>query len=93
MIQCSCAKVKKVILNLFLMQVMMLYPELFAVSAKVRGITVPNDLDVQLNSLLNKSTLMMKHSRAWLMTAGKNLPDGSVLQNKDYRNIIEGLQV
>lgn len=60
--------------------------------ARVRSITVPNDLEVQINSLLNKSQLVMKHSRAWLMSAGKNLPDGSVLQNKDYRNIIEGLQ-
>lgn len=76
------ADAKTVILNLFL-----------TVSAKVRSITVPNDLEMQLNLLLNKSQLVLKHSRAWLMTAGRNLPDGSVPQNKDYRNIIEGLQV
>ena len=61
-------------------------------AAKNRGIAIPVDLDSQVNTLFNKSQMVMKHTRHWI-NAGKNRRDSSMQINRDYRSIIEGLQV
>ncbi|XP_064604842.1 inositol 1,4,5-trisphosphate receptor-like isoform X2 [Liolophura sinensis] len=59
--------------------------------AKNRGIAIPVDLDSQVNTLFEKSQIVMKHTRQWL-TAGRNRKESTVLISRDYRSIIEGLQ-
>ena len=50
------------------------------------------DLDSQVNTLFYKSQIAMKHTRQWV-TAGKMKRDSMATISRDYRSIIEGLQV
>ncbi|EDV24936.1 uncharacterized protein TRIADDRAFT_56365 [Trichoplax adhaerens] len=59
--------------------------------AKNRGIAIPVDLDSQVNALFSKSLLAMKSTKQWI-SHSKNRRDSINSQNRDYRNIIEGLQ-
>ncbi len=73
------------------------HPELithntFICVAKSRGIAIPVDLDSQVNTLFTKSQMVMKHGRQW-MTAGKSRRESQLQISRDYRSIIEGLQV
>ena len=60
--------------------------------AKNRGIAIPVDLDSQVNTLFSKSQLIMKPARQWL-SAGKSRRESQLQISRDYRSIIEGLQV
>ena len=61
-------------------------------AAKNRGIAIPVDLDSQVNTLFSKSQIVMKHTRQWL-NVGRNRRDSTMTISRDYRSIIEGLQV
>ncbi|XP_071082812.1 inositol 1,4,5-trisphosphate-gated calcium channel ITPR1-like isoform X3 [Haliotis cracherodii] len=60
-------------------------------TAKGRGIAIPVDLDSQVNSLFEKTNIVMKHSNKWL-SARANRRESNTDQSRDSRNIIEGLQ-
>ncbi|KAL5013970.1 hypothetical protein ScPMuIL_008240, partial [Solemya velum] len=60
-------------------------------TAKSRGIAVPVDLDSQVNSLFEKSQMVMKNAKQWL-TSRLNKREVSISASRDYRFIIEGLQ-
>lgn len=60
--------------------------------ARNRGIAVPADLESQIQALFTRSQLVMKHTRQWL-SHGKVRRDSMVNLSRDYRSIIEGLQV
>lgn len=60
--------------------------------AKTRGIAVPSDLDSEINSLFNKSKIVLKSTKQW-MTMGKMKRESSMSLSRDYKTIIEGLQV
>ena len=62
-------------------------------SAKPRGIAIPNDLEVEVQSLVTKSKLVLRHSRHWLSHRQRKDSVMLMSMSKDYRNIIEGLQV
>ena len=61
------------------------------VSAKTRSIAIPGDLESQINLLFNTTVVMMKSTRQWLSRGKKKESIKPI--SKDYRNIIEGLQV
>ncbi len=50
------------------------------------------DLDSQVNTLFTKSQLIMKPAKQWL-SAGKSRRESQLQISRDYRSIIEGLQV
>ena len=60
--------------------------------ARNRGIAVPADLESQIQALFTRSQLVMKHTRQWL-SHGKVRRDSMMNLSRDYRSIIEGLQV
>lgn len=61
-------------------------------SAKVRGIAIPSDLDTQVHSMLEKSNMMKKHTAKWL-SGPRQKRESVACVSRDYKNIIEGLQV
>lgn len=61
-------------------------------TAKNRGIAIPVDLDSQVNTMFSKSQIVMKTTRKWL-NAGSSRRDSAMTVSRDYRSIIEGLQV
>lgn len=65
------------------------------VTAKSRAIAIPVDLDSQVNNLFLKShNIVQKTAMNWRMTARNAARRDSVLAaSRDYRNIIERLQV
>lgn len=65
------------------------------VAAKSRAIAIPVDLDSQVNNLFLKShNIVQKTAMNWRMTARNAARRDSVLAaSRDYRNIIERLQV
>lgn len=65
---------------------------LFSFKAKTRGIGIPNDLETEINTIINRSKLVLKHTRHW-MSHRQRRDSLIVTVSKDYRNIIEGLQV
>jgi len=62
----------------------------FAV-AKSRNIGVPGDLEAQIDALFAKSQMVQKHTKLWLSSANRGRVD--TIHSRDYRNIVEGLQV
>ncbi len=62
------------------------------VPAKNRGIAIPVDLVSQVDTLFSTSQIVKKHTRHWI-NAGKSRRDSTLAMNRDYRSIIEGLQV
>ncbi|XP_066920904.1 inositol 1,4,5-trisphosphate-gated calcium channel ITPR1-like isoform X2 [Clytia hemisphaerica] len=60
--------------------------------AKPRGIAIPSDLEVEVQSLVTKSKLVLRHSRHWLSHRQRKDSVMLMSMSKDYRNIIEGLQ-
>lgn len=67
----------------------------FGFSAKSRAIAIPVDLDSQVNNLFVKSNnVVQKSILNWRLSA-KNTSrrDSGITTSKDYRNIIERLQV
>lgn len=65
------------------------------IPAKPRGIAIPGDLETEVQSLVQRSKLILKSSKHWL-NHRQNKKDTVLLMStvsKDYRNIIEGLQV
>lgn len=60
-------------------------------SAKSRGIAIPVDLDSQVNSLFEKSQIILKSTNRWL-SVRQNRRESSPATSRDYRTIIEGLQ-
>lgn len=67
----------------------------FCFSAKSRAIAIPVDLDSQVNNLFVKSNnVVQKSILNWRLSA-KNTSrrDSGLTTSKDYRNIIERLQV
>ena len=61
--------------------------------AKPRGIAIPSDLEVEVQSLVSKSKLVLRHSRHWLSHRQRKDSVMLMSMSKNYRNIIEGLQV
>ena len=61
-------------------------------AARNRGIAIPADLESQIQALFTRSQLVMKHTRHWL-SHGKVRRDSMMNLSRDYRSIIEGLQV
>jgi len=59
--------------------------------AKTRGIGIPDDLETEINAIINRSKLILKHTRHW-MSHRHRRDSMAVTVSKDYRNIIEGLQ-
>ncbi|KAL3853775.1 hypothetical protein ACJMK2_017288 [Sinanodonta woodiana] len=60
--------------------------------AKTRSIAIPSDLDVQVQAMFEKSTLVKKHSKTWMGSALQQRRESVASISRDYRNIIEGLQ-
>ena len=61
-------------------------------AAKTRGIGIPNDLETEIIAIINRSKLVLKHTRHWM--SHRQRRDSIIITvSKDYRNIIEGLQV
>ena len=69
-----------------------LYKTYFSFAARNRGIAIPADLESQIQALFTRSQLVMKHTRHWL-SHGKGRRDSIMNLSRDYRSIIEGLQV
>lgn len=71
------------------------FPLILPVAAKSRAIAIPVDLDSQVNNLFLKShNIVQKTAMNWRMTARNAARRDSVLAaSRDYRNIIERLQV
>lgn len=71
------------------------FPLILLVAAKSRAIAIPVDLDSQVNNLFLKShNIVQKTAMNWRMTARNAARRDSVLAaSRDYRNIIERLQV
>jgi hypothetical protein len=69
-------------------------PSVFC-SAKSRAIAIPVDLDSQVNNLFLKShNIVQKTAMNWRLSARNAARRDSVLAaSRDYRNIIERLQV
>ncbi|XP_076468931.1 inositol 1,4,5-trisphosphate-gated calcium channel ITPR1-like isoform X4 [Babylonia areolata] len=60
-------------------------------SAKSRGIAIPVDLDSQVNSLFERSQIILRSTNRWL-SVRQNRRESSPATSRDYRTIIEGLQ-
>nr|KAG5704617.1 hypothetical protein BaRGS_031881 [Batillaria attramentaria] len=61
-------------------------------SAKSRGIAIPVDLDSQVNSLFERSQIIIRSTNRWL-SVRQNRRESSPATSRDYRTaIIEGLQ-
>lgn len=60
--------------------------------AKPRGIVIPTALETEVQNLVTRSRIVLRHSRHWL--SHRQRKDSVLLKtmSKDYRNIIEGLQ-
>ena len=67
----------------------------FSLAAKSRAIAIPVDLDSQVNNLFLKShNIVQKTAMNWRLSARNAARRDSVLAaSRDYRNIIERLQV
>lgn len=67
----------------------------FSCAAKSRAIAIPVDLDSQVNNLFLKShNIVQKTAMNWRLSARNAARRDSVLAaSRDYRNIIERLQV
>lgn len=67
----------------------------YALKAKSRAIAIPVDLDCQVNNLFVKSNnIVQKTALSWRQSARNAARKDSVLAtSRDYRNIIERLQV
>ena len=66
----------------------------YYISAKPRGIGIPQDLEKEVKGMLVKSQNQKKYSNRWLQHRNrKDSAQQMVTLSKDYRNIIEGLQV
>lgn len=62
--------------------------------AKSRAIAIPVDLDSQVNNLFVKSNnVVQKSILNWRLSAKNTRRDSGLPSSKDYRNIIERLQV
>lgn len=74
---------------------MSLYESLCVPSAKGRAIAIPVDLDNQVNNLFVKSNnIVQKTAMSWRLSARNAARrDSVVTASRDYRNIIERLQV
>ena len=70
-----------------------MFPYHFSVSAKPRGIGIPQDLEKEVKTMLVKSQNQKKYSNRWLQHRNRKDSQLLVTMSKDYRNIIEGLQV
>ena len=64
----------------------------FLFAAKNRGIAIPSDLDLQVHSMLGKSQMVKKHTQIW-QAARQQKRESIACVSRDYRSIIEGLQV
>lgn len=64
----------------------------FSLTAKNRGIAIPVDLDSQVNQMFEKSNNVMNKAKVWI-NAKLNKRESIASVSRDYRNIIEGLQV
>lgn len=64
----------------------------FVLTAKNRGIAIPVDLDSQVNQMFEKSNNVMNKAKVWI-NAKLNKRESIASVSRDYRNIIEGLQV
>ena len=64
----------------------------FVFAAKSRGIAIPVDLDSQVNSLFERSQIIIRSTNRWL-SVRQNRRESSPATSRDYRTIIEGLQV
>lgn len=64
-------------------------------AAKSRAIAIPVDLDSQVNNLFVKSNnIVQKTALSWRLSARNAARrDSSLTTSRDYRNIIERLQV
>ncbi|ESN92215.1 hypothetical protein HELRODRAFT_194356 [Helobdella robusta] len=60
-------------------------------SARNRLLAIPPELEFQLIAFFNRTHNLMKHSRAWISSAGKYRSEVAP-PSQDCRNIIEGLQ-
>lgn len=65
----------------------------FFLLAKNRSIAIPVDLSTQVKNLFEKSQIVMKHTRHWMATGRKRDSLHSSPVSRDYKVIIEGLQV
>ena len=65
----------------------------YSFSAKTRSIAIPVDLDAQITMMFNQTVMMAKSTQKWLSHGKKKESVVSKPLSKDYRNIIEGLQV
>jgi hypothetical protein len=61
--------------------------------AKTRSIAIPGDLESQITMMFNQTVMMAKSTQKWLSHGKKKESVVSKPLSKDYRNIIEGLQV
>ncbi|XP_041347721.1 inositol 1,4,5-trisphosphate receptor type 1-like isoform X3 [Gigantopelta aegis] len=61
-------------------------------SAKSRGVAIPVDLDSQVNTIFEKTQIVMKHTNKWMSGARINRRESGIDASKDSKNIIEGLQ-
>ena len=61
--------------------------------AKSRGVAIPVDLDSQVNTIFEKTQIVMKHTNKWMYGARINRRESGIDASKDSKNIIEGLQV
>ena len=64
----------------------------FLWTAKNRGIAIPVDLDSQVNQMFEKSNNVMNKAKVWI-NAKLNKRESIASVSRDYKNIIEGLQV
>lgn len=62
------------------------------ISAKTRGIAIPVDLDSQVNLLFEKCQNVMQKAKQW-MSVRTSKKESVPMINRDYKHIIEGLQV
>jgi inositol 1,4,5-triphosphate receptor type 1 len=61
-------------------------------TAKHRGIAIPVDLDSQVNQMFEKSNNVMNKAKVWI-NSKLHKRESIASVSRDYRNIIEGLQV
>lgn len=61
-------------------------------AAKTRGIAIPVDLDSQVSIMFEKAQIVAKQAKQW-MSVRSNKRESVASVSRDYRNIIEGLQV
>ena len=65
---------------------------MFCISANERKIVITADLNAQMSSLLNRSILGNRIGNKWMDRVRSRRPSG-LGGSRDYRTIIEGLQV